>query len=280
MKCILLSCLILLVTACGSPGTVPKQQTGNLTENKIQLYSKHVRDSFTINVNLPPDYKLDSSKRFPVVYLLDANLYFDIMATVLNKYVTVGLVPPVILVGIGYKDFSTMDSLRNRDDTYPVAIPDYEMPVSGGADQFLSFINEELAPVLDRKFRTDTLQQTLMGHSLGGYFTCYALLQRLSGKTTRFRNYIAASPSLHYNNYFLLNELKKKSSLSTDSLKVYITYGGLEQQDSLYHQLSSLFSSGSIKKKTDIYSALDHMDTQLPTFVKGLQWQAAAAPQP
>ncbi|MBZ4190387.1 alpha/beta hydrolase [Niabella beijingensis] len=264
--------LVLFVLSCNTPAPA---DLNNLPSAKdtLHFFSKNVNDSFTVYINLPAGYRSDSSKHFPVVYLLDANLYFDIMATVLNRYAEVGLAPQVILAGIGYKDFPEMDSLRNRDYTYPVAIPDYEMPVSGGADKFLSFIDEELAPDLDRRFRTDTLQQTLMGHSLGGYFTCYALLQRLSGKQHRFRNYIAASPSLHYNHYFLLDALKKTVPSKTDSLNVYITFGGLEKQDSLYRQLSSLFPSGSIIKKTDIYSALDHMDTQLPTFIKGLQWQ-------
>ncbi|MCF3111667.1 hypothetical protein LL912_22965 [Niabella sp. CC-SYL272] len=274
MRYTILLALALIVIACNAPGsTAPDFKKPPSARDTLHFYSKNVKDSFTIYVNLPADYSADSSNRFPVVYLLDANLYFDIMATILNNYTAVGLTPPVILAGIGYKDFPAMDSLRNRDYTFPTAIPEYEMPVSGGAPQFLSFITNELAPSLDRQFRTDTLQQTLMGHSLGGYFTCYALQQRLAGKQHRFRNYIAASPSLHYNNYFLLHELKKAVPVLHDSLNVYITFGGLEKQDSLCRQLPLLLPSG-ITKKIDIYSALDHMDTQLPSFVKGLQWQA------
>ncbi|SDD24323.1 alpha/beta hydrolase [Niabella drilacis] len=271
--------MALLITGCNMPDPVSADlKKPASAKDTLHVFSKNVKDSFIVQINLPADYTLDSNKRFPVVYLLDGNLYFDIMATVLNSYAEVGLAPRVILAGIGYRDFPTMDSLRNRDYTYPVAIPDYEMPVSGGADRFLSFINEELAPMMDRRFRTDTLQQTLMGHSLGGYFTCYALEQRLSGKIHRFKNFIAASPSLHYNRYFLLEALKKSSLPNADSLNLYIAYGGLEQQDSLFRQLSSLFTSGNITKKMDTYTALDHMDTQLPCFIKGLQWQIPPVP--
>lgn len=49
--------------------------------------------------------------------------------------------PSVVLAGIGYKDFTTIDSLRNRDNNCSTAIPEYEMSVSGAADKFLSFIN-------------------------------------------------------------------------------------------------------------------------------------------
>lgn len=245
------------------------------------MYSKSVADSFSIFINLPTGYDPQQNEKYPVVYLLDANLYFDIMATTINKYSEVGLAPAVILVGIGYKDFPTMDSLRNRDDTYPVAIPEYEMRVSGGADKFLSFITNELIPQIDRSYKTDTSKRVLMGHSLGGYFTVYALLQGLSAQNRRFNSYIAASPSLHYNKYYLLDRLKEASARQHESKgpKVYITYGGMEDEgdssmiklDSLSARLSAIFT-GNTTYKGDVYSALGHMDTQLPTFIKGLQW--------
>lgn len=181
-----------------------------------------------------------------------------------------------------------MGSLRTRDDTYPTAIPEYEMSVSGGAGRFLSFLDNELVPAIDKEFNADTSRRVLMGHSLGGYFTCYAFLQYLMGHETEFSSYIAASPSIHYNNYWLLNKLKEQKLQKSDRRKtnLYISYGGLEdleaQNDSnimkladLISHLSGLLSGGQfnfINHKIDIFSNLDHMDTQLPTFIKGLQW--------
>jgi predicted alpha/beta superfamily hydrolase len=261
-------------------------------KNKFHIYSKGVSDSFEITVNLPNDYKDDHVKKYPVAYLLDANLYFDIIATTLTKYSDVGLAPSVILVGIGYKDFPTMDSLRNRDYTYPMAIPEYEMSVSGGAPKFSSFINQELIPEIDKKYKTDTSKRVLMGHSLGGYFTLYSLLEKLSGKKNGFNGYIAASPSLHYNRFWLLNHLKENHNANDnrEKLKIYITYGGMEDAESegdstsmkldeLIHQLTGLFAREQydhVTFKSDIYSNLDHMDTQFPTFIKGLQWELNA----
>ncbi len=278
---------IFLNISCNrSPDKIePIEKTEKSTETRF--YSKTVADTFSIFVNLPNDYNPQQKEKYAVVYLLDANLYFDIIATTINKYSEVGLAPSVILVAIGYKDFPTMDSLRNRDDTYPKAIPEYEMNVSGGADKFLSFINNELIPFVDNKYKTDTSKRTLMGHSLAGYFTNYALLQNLIGKSNSFSCYIAASPSLHYNHYYLLNQLKETTKQNRDKkLKVYITFGGLEDNENgkdssivkfndISKQLSELFlekQSGSIIYKSDIFSNLAHMDTQIPTFIKGLQW--------
>ena len=74
------------------------------------LFSENVKDSFSIFVSLPKDYAKKKNQNFPVIYLLDANVYFDIIADAMNE-----IHSKAILVGIGYKDFVMMDSLRNRD---------------------------------------------------------------------------------------------------------------------------------------------------------------------
>src|SRR6185503_17561259 len=123
----------------------------------------------------------------PVIYLLDANVYFDIVADAIKENNSNAL-----LVGLGYKDFMRMDSLRNRDYTFPKALPKDSFPISGGADKFLSFIGGELLPYIDKTYRTDTSNRALMGHSLGGYFTLYALEQAMLRKNSLFKNYVAA----------------------------------------------------------------------------------------
>lgn len=286
-KYFLIFVLPFLIMACAERSNNGQKKKAD-KENTFRMYSKNVSDSFLISVSLPNDYNEQPSKKYPVVYLLDANLYFDIVAATLNKYSEVGLTPSVILVGIGYKDFPTMDSLRNRDDTYPTAIPEYQMTISGGADKFLSFIVNELVPNIDKDYEVDTTKRVIMGHSLGGYFTTFAFLQYLMTKSNGFDSYIAASPSIHYNKYWLLNQLKEIPSPKNNQkkIKIYITYGGLEDAENqndpgmmklvdLTNQLSGVLEAkrlNFVNYKTDIFSNLDHMDTQLLTFIKGLQW--------
>ena len=101
-----------------------------------------------------------------------------------------------------------MDSLRNRDFTYPAAIPEYEMSVSGNADKFLSFILNELVPEIDTKYSVDKNSRVLFGHSFGWLLYLYALYQNLLKKWC-FSAYISASPSTHYNHNYILDELAK-----------------------------------------------------------------------
>lgn len=243
--------------------------------DSFQLVSATVKDNFAIKVSLPAEYAT-SGEKYPVIFLLDANLYFDIFASALRDYGKVGLCPQAILVGIGYKDILTMDSLRQRDYTYPLAKAEYEMATSGGADNFLNFIENELYSRISRSYRIDSTNVVLYGHSLGGYFTLYSFLKRSGSQEHKINRFIAASPSLHYNDYFLLSLTKQYKKTLSNSSKVYITYGGLENSDDpsslgLVHIADTLYKNiGRENLTLDIYSSLDHMDTQFPTFFKGL----------
>lgn len=286
MNQFIIATLLLFTLACNQNNETKAEPEKK--SDSMKVFSAEISDSFSIFVNLPNEYNNDSTTKYPVAYILDANLYFDIVASVLKKYSDVGLAPSIILVGIGYKDFPTMDSLRTRDYTYPVAIPEYEMSVSGGADKFLSFINSDVIPRIDQKYKTDTSKRVLMGHSLGGYFTAYAFLQELINKNSGFNGFIAASPSMHYNRYWLLDQLKAARSRqpSQKNISCYITYGGLEDVETkndttmirlndLTSKLSEIITGASqsnIRYKSSIFSDLEHMDTQLPSFIKGLQW--------
>ncbi|MBS1586127.1 MAG: alpha/beta hydrolase [Bacteroidetes bacterium] len=286
MKKYYFSCLLILLAACQNP----VQRNTDLC-NKIQnfaIYSAIVKDTFNIFVSTPPGY--DDKKLYPVVYLLDANLYFDILAPAIKKYTELGGVKPCILVGIGYKDFNTMDSLRSRDYTYPKALPRYEMAASGQADLFLTFISKELKPYIRRHYSGDTAGATLLGHSLGGYFTLYALYQRLARRDHTFSTYIAASPSLDYNNQYITHQFASlDEAVDQDSTRLYLTFGGLEDSedadDTSGVKTGILLDSFSvaIRKcrtakiifKADTFSSLGHMDTPYPTFTKGLFWAPA-----
>ncbi len=281
---IILPTLTLLILLCGCREVKENNKDKNVNlNNKSKFYSKAVNDTFDISISLPNDYNSAANEKYPIVYLLDANLYFDIAAAIFKNYSEVGLLPPAILIGIGYKDLQSMDSLRNRDFTFPIAIPEYEMSISGGADKFLSFIINELIPDNDSKYRVDKSKRILIGHSLGGYFTLYAMQQNLLHKNSLIHGYIAASPSTDYNHNYILKEFEKLTSDNQINIKSYISFGGLEDEEEddstllksntvLLSLSKSLKENNKISFKGDIYSNLLHMDTSLPTFVKGLQW--------
>lgn len=242
-------------------------------------YSKDVKDTFYISVQLPLAYQQNPKKRYPVVVLTDANFYYPMLAPVMHQYEKGGLLPPLILVGIGYKSFKLMNALRVRDYLYPKSIASDEMNAVGGGQRFYRFITNSLLPKIDSTYRTETNNRTLLGHSFGGYFSLYALLEQVNRKRTDFKGFVSASPSLWYNhNYLFQLPQKLKSIADKDSLHVFLSVGDLETPKEWTIQpvknMSKQLDDAKLKNvriNTEIYAHLDHMDVGLISFIRGME---------
>lgn len=272
--------LILLVSAtiilCSYSHKNDKVFNSKEVNNKWTIYSNAVEDSFVISVQLPEGYNKDSNANYPTVYLLDANFYFPMVASIVKEYEKVGFLPPIILVGIGYKTLELMQSLRVRDDLYPAALPSDEVHAIGGGLKFYDFITTQLISYVDSAYKTDKSNRSLLGHSFGGYFSLYALLNQVNNSKTIFKNFAAASPSLWYNNFYL-NQLTEKlrNRINKDTLNIFTTVGGLENAEwdiAPGKKLAdSLMNITDIKFQHKVYSDLGHMDVPVVSFTKALQ---------
>ncbi|WP_136605574.1 alpha/beta hydrolase [Paenibacillus dokdonensis] len=146
---------------------------------------------------------------YPVIYLLDGNSVFGTMVEALRlqcRRPDKSGVMPAIVVGIGYETNDPYPPERFYDLT-PIPSKEFRKlsagvpePEQGGAEAFLQFIEKELKPQIESEFPIDRRRQTLFGHSLGGLFTLYALFS----KPESFQYYIAGSPSLHWNQEYML----------------------------------------------------------------------------
>jgi hypothetical protein len=65
---------------------------------------------------------------------------------------------------------------------------------AGGADRFLAFLQTELLPEIDRRYRTAGFR-ILLGHSLGGLFVLHAFV----AASELFQSWIALSPPAFWN---------------------------------------------------------------------------------
>ena len=245
---------------------------------KTRLYSASVNDSFSIFQSIPSDYNKDSAKKYPLIILLDANIYFEPMLSQAKLLTGIGNIEECIVTGIGYKDLPSMDSVRSRDYTFPKAIPEYEMALSGGADRFKYFIDKEFLPKIENDYKIDTQKIILCGHSLGGYFVLYYLLKSAGEKKFSITNFVSASPSLHYNHRFIF-QMEDSISLMEKLLpaKLYISMGSRDMGDkeskgilnAFAQQLNNHHYTG-MQVQSDEYSNFGHLDAALPGFSKGL----------
>jgi predicted alpha/beta superfamily hydrolase len=202
------------------------QSSGYLTCIGVtdSLYSNVLGESRDIYIQIPDNYHDNIIKQYPVAYILDGEVFLPTVNNVLNFY-SGGFMPEMVLVGISNANHRTRDLTTSKITT------NYGMPYNeenGEAINFLKFIEEELIPYVESQYRV-TNYKTLIGHSYGGLFTVYTLLNR----PNLFSNYIAIDPSLDWDNQRLLNEAKEKlSSYNYQEKSLFVSLGGqLHMQD-------------------------------------------------
>ncbi|MCD0471758.1 alpha/beta hydrolase [Flavobacterium sp. JAS] len=185
-----------------------------------EIQSKELGEKRILNIYLPEGYNADDATKYPVIYLLDGSADEDFIHIVglvqFNSFEWVNQVPKSIVVGI-----ATVD--RRRDFTFPTAIEKDQksFPTSGHSDQFIAFIEKELQPFIDKKYKTNN-SKTIIGQSLGGLLETEILLK----KPNLFNKYVIVSPSIWWDNGSILNLdsaiLQENFNQQTD---IYIAVG-------------------------------------------------------
>ena len=185
-----------------------------------QFRSGVLKEDRTLNIYLPPGYDANAEARYPVIYLLDGSADEDFIHVVgivqFNNFSWVNRVPSSIVVGIANVD-------RRRDFTFPTRVDadKRKFTTIGRSEKFISFIEKELQPFVDNRYKTNS-SRTLIGHSLGGLVATEILFK----KPELFDKYIIISPSLWWDNGSLL-EMKPEILNATFSrpTSVYIGVG-------------------------------------------------------
>ncbi|PQM29499.1 hypothetical protein CVO77_00810 [Sphingopyxis lindanitolerans] len=198
---------------------------------------------------------------YPVVIVNDGNGLFGTAAMQMTLGRFDGL-HPAIIVGVGYPvtDLLQTFALRTLDLTPPTPTdkippylttgPDYQDATFGGAELFYRFLVEELRPTIAAAYPTDFGDQTLFGDSLGGLFTLHVLFNHPNA----FRTYVAASPSIWWNDCAVLKgETAFRNLVEAGRVapRVLITVGGLEQSTADLPAVSGAAREAIVKLITD-----------------------------
>ncbi len=148
-----------------------------------------------------------SKQPYPVVYLLDGNSHFHSVVGMIHQLSRNMFCPKMIVVGI-------LNTDRTRDLT-PTHI-DAESPhyvssadsafykTSGGGENFIAFIENELMPHIEATYKTAPYKM-LIGHSYGGL----AVMQTFVHHNNLFNTYISIDPSMHWDNQKLMKQAQK-----------------------------------------------------------------------
>ena len=173
-----------------------------------------------LNIYLPEGWNKNDTTTYPVVYLLDGSADEDFIHVVglyqFNNFSWIDRVPKSVIVGIANVD-------RRRDFTFPTTIEEdkKKYTTSGRSDKFITFIEKELQPFIEKKYRTNS-SKTIIGQSLGGLLATEILFKR----PILFNKYIIISPSTWWDNRSIL---KQEAGIMSGNFKqatgIYIGVG-------------------------------------------------------
>jgi len=232
--------------------------------NIVKFKSKILGEERRIFVSLPDGYA-DSQERYPVLYCLTEEGAEDIhyASGVARKMASARIVPGMIVIGL-----SGIDGMRDLTPSYS---KDYG-PTSGGADQFLEYLEKEIVPFIDGEYRTKDLR-VFWGHSIVGAFGIYSFLKTPG----LFHACVLSSPYFIYDGdgqYLLKNTesfLRKRSSQNNF---LHLTVGDEPQLkmsiDSFVDKLEKLKPAG-VEWQYSVKQDEDHRSVMAVILPEGLR---------
>ncbi len=167
-----------------------------------------------IDVYLPSSFtKTGPDRRYPLIVVFDGEYVSRAVVTMSEALARFGQMPEVVVVGI--------ENRGGADDRVHDLTPP-GMSVSGssiheGGDQFLDFIEKELLPAVDAKFRTAP-PRVLAGLSSGGVLATYAAATR-----DTFRLVLSMDAPVHLEDGWLAKRLIERAKSNTAPLR-YVSY--------------------------------------------------------
>ena len=155
--------------------------TGNSQKVSDSVFVKSQNLYRELTVSLPPSYKKDPKRTYPLLFLLDGDYLFDPFEGTMKYGYYWDDLPEVILVGL------SQDKERDADCTLDEATG---LPEGSGAD-FFEFIGGELIPYLQKKYRISPFK-IIAGHDVTASFLNLYLYK----DAPLFNAYISLSPEL------------------------------------------------------------------------------------
>jgi len=221
--------------------------------------SKVLNETRTINIYLPEGYNQSDTLKYPVIYIPDGGEDEDfIHLTGIIRFDTqpwVKRFPQSIVVGI--KNIN-----RRKDFTFPVANLNFlektgfkkEMfPVYGGSTNYIAFLEKELQPYIEKKYKATT-NRTIIGESMAGLLITDIALNH----PALFNTYIIVSPSLWWGDEALLHQPNALLQNKTHKpVSIYIGAPNRKEDEQMYLEAQGLYKM--LKANTNIRLFFDYL---------------------
>ena len=242
---------------------------------QFSITSEYVKgENYLIQVGLPIGYS-SSNKSYPVLYVLDGDYLFGITKGIADLLMIGKEIKGIIVVGISYgKGVFSWSIKRTRDLTPGHDTIFAKGQNTGGADNFLKFIQYEVFPAVNKNYRTEPDSSAICGESLGGLLNSYILWKQ----PELFKDYIIISPSLIWNNKSVL-KLESEYFVNHKELNkaVYIAYGSLDSKEVIISpateliQMIQMHNYNGLRLVTRVFEGESHMSVPSVAITNGLK---------
>jgi predicted alpha/beta superfamily hydrolase len=234
----------------------------------LTMSSSICHQEYVLYINLPRGYG-DTTKTFPVLYVLDGQWDFSFVQALYGQQYYDGFVPGIVIVGITWGGKNPDYDKRRAFDltpTDPGKTGNY-----GNAPNFLAFIKQELIPFIESKYRVSKTDRALVGSSFGGLFTLYTMFH----ETGTFNRYILTSPALQWDND-IVSSYNKEYAKQTKELRarVFMGIGGYENVpafEKFADELKSEDYKGFVLE-TRVLEGFGHSGGKAEGYSRGLQF--------
>ena len=207
------------------------------------------------------------------IFMLDANAQFSVLLNLFKNFTSNDNVP--LIIGVGYDTPLAYDTARRTKDLTPLAQGD-EYEQGGKADKFYKFIKERLMPFVDKEYDIKNSEKIFYGHSFGGLFLVYSLLQN----DGIFDEFFIASPSLWWGDSKILKEALDNDGKLKIRLKasfIRLSVGELEKRAGKTDKenilkaadLAEILKKSGVKYEFKIYEGQGHGDV-IPLVLKDI----------
>jgi predicted alpha/beta superfamily hydrolase len=275
--------------------TSNKETITSLSTKRI-ISSKITGQEYEAQIFLPHSYPYHPEKNYPVLYVMDGNLFGEMVAGIARVMAFSAKYPEVIITCVGYplslhdEGFKKFITLRGLEFTPK---PDKEFEEehqkwlgienfhSGNARLFHKFLLDELVPVIETEYRARPNDRTLLGHSASGLFTLYAMFSQPEA----FQRYIVGSPPLRYANG-LMFRIEVDYAAEHNALPARLFFGIGSEEELLYPKLDAMVSvsafyqfSASLNSRNyesfhfenRVFEGFDHLSVPAAIFSAGLK---------
>lgn len=248
--------------------------------------------NYQVFIALPGSYTSSPERRYPVLYVTDADYAFPLMRQIGRRLnVNAPKVEEFILVGLSYAVGEEGMASRRRDYT-PTSAGAVGAPtdaIRGTSGAYMVYLRDQVLPFVAHRYRTDESRRNFLGHSYGGLLGT----QIIFTQPELFSGYILGSPSYWYDNHYMDGMESAFAATHKDlPARVYMYVGQYEDMrpgDPRYAKRYNMVTDArrmaqalrsrnypSLHMNLDVLEAEDHLSVAPSGFTRGLKYLLSA----